>query len=120
MVVEPDPREGPGDIPSTIAAPVLDTEADSDATRTSPGLDSTATLESSRDTETIAGSSASVTGLFPDPAALEDEEFPGPIGDFAILRRLGRGSFAEVYLARQVSLGRLVALKVSTQSGDEA
>src|SRR5262245_34182146 len=33
--------------------------------------------------------------------------------DFVILRQLGRGSFARVYLAQQVSLDRQVALKVS-------
>jgi serine/threonine-protein kinase len=32
--------------------------------------------------------------------------------DFYILRRLGRGAMAEVYLAQQLSLGRPVALKV--------
>jgi predicted Ser/Thr protein kinase len=32
--------------------------------------------------------------------------------DFYVLRRLGRGAMAEVYLARQLSLGRQVALKV--------
>ena len=32
--------------------------------------------------------------------------------DFFILRRLGRGAMAEVYLAQQLSLGRQVALKV--------
>src|SRR3954469_6362119 len=32
--------------------------------------------------------------------------------DFFVLRRLGRGAMAEVYLAQQTSLGRQVALKV--------
>ncbi len=39
--------------------------------------------------------------------------------DFTILRPLGSGSFANVYLARQESMHRLVALKVSERSSDE-
>ncbi len=42
-----------------------------------------------------------------------------PIDDFDLLTELGRGSFATVFLARQRSLGRLVALKVSDRRGDE-
>lgn len=41
-------------------------------------------------------------------------------GDFRILRRLGSGSFATVYLARQISLDRDVALKASANFGEEA
>src|SRR5262245_25385920 len=42
------------------------------------------------------------------------------LGDFELLRVLGAGSFARVFLARQVSLGRRVALKVSACRGSEA
>ncbi|MEX2142326.1 MAG: serine/threonine-protein kinase [Pirellulales bacterium] len=41
------------------------------------------------------------------------------IDDFDLLTRLGKGAFASVYLARQRSMQRLVALKVSTDRGDE-
>ena len=39
------------------------------------------------------------------------------IGDFLIQRLLGRGSFGAVYLARELSLDRLVALKVVLPTG---
>lgn len=41
------------------------------------------------------------------------------IDDFEIVQELGRGAFARVYLARQISMQRLVALKVSAGKGDE-
>lgn len=38
---------------------------------------------------------------------------PHQFADFVLLRELGHGSFARVFLAHQVSLGRKVALKIS-------
>lgn len=42
------------------------------------------------------------------------------IADFRIVKLLGEGAFARVYLAEQLSLARLVALKVTTNVGREA
>ena len=53
--------------------------------------------------------------------ALDDAFRPGRVvDDFEILGLLGEGSLARVYLARQVSLGRHVALKVSAARSAEA
>ncbi len=41
-----------------------------------------------------------------------DTPVPARVGDFEIVSKLGQGSFGQVFLARQVSLGRSVALKV--------
>lgn len=42
------------------------------------------------------------------------------IDDFLIIQTLGSGAFAFVYLARQISMQRIVALKVSKGTGDES
>jgi len=50
-----------------------------------------------------------------DPAT--DADLTGrQVGDFQLLRRLGRGGMAEVYLAEQLSLKRQVAFKVLRSS----
>ncbi len=51
--------------------------------------------------------------------ALDCVQVGDEIGDCRLLRELGRGSFARVFLAEQTSLRRLVALKVSTRRSME-
>jgi len=49
----------------------------------------------------------------------DDIDVGRTLDDFDLLTRLGKGAFATVFLARQRSLGRLVALKVSTERSAE-
>jgi serine/threonine protein kinase len=61
--------------------------------------------------------------LVPAPEDSRTDAPPSPgqrLGDFQLLRVLGTGSFARVFLARQISLDRLVALKVTANEGSEA
>jgi serine/threonine protein kinase len=58
-----------------------------------------------------AGSPCRLSGL-PEPGQRFD--------DFELLQILGEGSFGRVYLARQISLGRQVALKILANRGNEA
>lgn len=50
---------------------------------------------------------------------LSEIEVGVPLDDFDLLVELGSGVFARVFLARQRSLQRLVAVKISANSGDE-
>src|SRR5260370_41940418 len=57
----------------------------------------------------------------PTPSASPTQLRSGDrIGDFVLLRELGKGGFATVFLAEQVSLGRQVALKIGPNRGHEA
>ena len=74
-------------------------------------------------TRTLDESTAFITAVF-NPAPSENTRRlinPGDkIDDFELLTELGKGSFATVFLARQTSMQRLVALKVSVDHGMEA
>lgn len=52
------------------------------------------------------------SGLFDEDGTSAQGTFPERLGDFRLLRRIGRGGMGVVYLAEQCSLGRPVALKL--------
>ncbi len=64
------------------------------------------------------GSTRVVKGTVHGPASIDIQ--PGrSIDDFEVLSVLGEGAFAKVFLARQHSMQRLVALKISARRSDE-
>ncbi|WP_433679058.1 protein kinase domain-containing protein [Nocardia sp. CA-119907] len=83
----------------TVAASADSITSSGDATRTATGL-----LTTAQDT----------TGTGLDRIAIGAR-----IDDFDLLTVLGRGAFARVFLARQRSLQRLVAVKISADRGTE-
>ena len=67
----------------------------------------------------MLGVSAEVTAAVKNRSSPPELEVGSHIDDFLIVQTLGSGAFAHVYLARQLSMHRLVALKVSRGTGDE-
>src|SRR5262249_7470163 len=51
------------------------------------------------------------------PPAAEDLEPETVLGDYRLIREIGRGGMGVVYEARQISLGRRVAVKVLSGAG---
>jgi serine/threonine protein kinase len=111
-------------LPDEKPGPALPGEATSYSTVAPPGRisESDPKAESTRPPETTPAPSF---GSLVDGSAARVAAWPRPepgqrLDDFELLRVLGKGSFATVFLARQVSLDRLVALKVSANCGREA
>lgn len=68
--------------------------------------------------ETLQGTSQKTDVTVLDEIKLDYK--PGDrLDDFELLTMLGKGAFAQVFLARQVSMERLVALKISAHKGSE-
>jgi serine/threonine protein kinase len=68
----------------------------------------------------IATADVTVTTQIQSPTSRVDGIEAGQrLDDFDLLVELGKGAFASVYLARQISMQRLVALKVSADRGSE-
>ncbi len=61
-------------------------------------------------------------GLSTGPQQISSDTLPADsrIDEFVIVKLLGRGAFASVYLARQETMQRLVALKLAARTGDES
>ncbi|MGW6426652.1 serine/threonine-protein kinase [Nocardia sp. NPDC055053] len=83
---------------------------------TTPELDFTATATAAATATSAATAAASSPGAF-EP--LDRIEIGQRIGDFELLTGLGTGAFARVFLARQTSMQRLVAVKISADRGTE-
>ena len=67
----------------------------------------------------LATNRAGLTSALHDIPKVDDFEAGQRVDDFDLLLRLGSGAFGSVFLARQTSLGRLVALKIAADHGFE-
>ncbi|WP_194825569.1 protein kinase [Nocardia sp. XZ_19_231] len=131
-----DPRDCLREYPEQAASlrGLLNTEELDQSTHRADDLDATMnqTLDSTRSTQmtspeldltaTATSAATSSTDALSNPGAFEPLdriEIGQRIGDFELLTGLGSGAFARVFLARQTSMQRLVAVKISADRGTE-
>ncbi|MGJ5666901.1 protein kinase [Rhodococcus aetherivorans] len=110
--------------PTRTAAAEPTRTAAADPTRTAP-VDLTRTADATTEPTRTAAAvlpGEATTEPFPVrvPAGIDDVEAGNRIDDFDLLTNLGRGAFGRVFLARQHSMQRLVAVKISPDRGTEA
>ncbi|KAF0836554.1 protein kinase domain-containing protein [Nocardia caishijiensis] len=93
---------------------------DLDATVNHPPEQTRSTKMPNFDLTATATSAATAADTVPGAnVALDRIEIGQRIGDFELLTGLGTGAFARVFLARQRSMQRLVAVKISADRGTE-
>jgi eukaryotic-like serine/threonine-protein kinase len=78
-----------------------------------------AAADTADETEISTGTLESAFALTSPSGGLTQIEVGQQLDDFDLLIELGSGAFARVFLARQRSLQRLVAVKISANRGDE-
>lgn len=100
--VAPPPKPKKKDDQTIVSPPATSKSDDLDAT-TAPAAK---TRVDTGNDETIAPES-----LRKNKAKIDDD-VPNPLGNYELVKELGRGGMGAVYLARQVSLDRPVALKI--------
>lgn len=109
----------------TAATPEPTTDVTTAASEATTDVDVTAAASEATTEATAAATEATATstGHAPDEVDLDplDRVHIGQrVGDFDLLTGLGSGAFARVFLARQRSMQRLVAVKISADHGTEA
>jgi serine/threonine protein kinase len=105
-----------------VDAPVSDVKLIGSMTGAAPSFPAATPLSPLQPATPIAPAARPATPVKPPPRrdARPEALLPGArVDDFEVVRMLGRGAFGNVYLARQVTLDRLVALKVSANRGSE-
>ncbi|MFZ2173235.1 MAG: serine/threonine-protein kinase [Rhodococcus sp. (in: high G+C Gram-positive bacteria)] len=100
--------------PPTVAAE----QTVSDGTVSDPTLDSPMT-EAADEIPTASRRRNTLVTTPPVRGILDDVEVGQQVDDFDLLMGLGNGAFGRVFLARQRSMQRLVAVKISHDHGNE-